>query len=325
MPTIMRLSSEQSDNVSLSEDQLVKRYNVCQYLYGSLAVFTALIPDRTMSTMLATKLGGAAGFGLAAGASHILAGAAEHGRLGSDTYKRLNVGLLVFSLLGIAAIPGEAGFLPSFNVALPISIAMSGVRCFSSIVSYQGWKRGISSENADELTVTDLWKEIVSGMKTTIRGLRVQEKTKAMTYRNILLLVILGIFSSLMEGVYSMRLQRDFAVSAAVAVHARYQALLTRTWFDISLQWSAMSRLFLVSTMIYSLKDAAERDRLTGTTFVQMNFMIGTWATLVALGQAVYPLGFAAYRGVEMFAIAMPFFIKGLKSLKDKQAKKKLT
>jgi hypothetical protein len=30
--------------------------------------------------------------------------------------------------------------------------------------------------------------------------------------------------------------------------------------------------------MVYSLKDAAERNRLTGTTFIQLNFMVGLWA-----------------------------------------------
>jgi len=37
-------------------------------------------------------MGGAAGFGIASGLSYILAGANEHDRLQSDTYKRLNVG-----------------------------------------------------------------------------------------------------------------------------------------------------------------------------------------------------------------------------------------
>jgi hypothetical protein len=30
--------------------------------------------------------------------------------------------------------------------------------------------------------------------------------------------------------------------------------------------------------MIYSLKDAGERDRLKETTFIQLNYMVGLWA-----------------------------------------------
>jgi len=79
----------------------------------------------------------------------------------------------------------------------------------------------------------------------------------------------------------------------------------------------------MISTMIFSLKDAAERDRLTGTTFIQMNVMIGAWAALVGVGQSVYPLGVAFYRGIEMFAFSLPFFLKALKSQKEKDEKKK--
>jgi hypothetical protein len=106
-------------------------------------------------------------------------------------------------------------------------------------------------------------------------------------------------------------------------MHLQYRETFNRTWFEISLQGSAVARLFMISTMIYSLKDAAERDRLTGTTFIQLNIMVGAWALLVALGQAIYPLGFAAYRGVEMFAFSLPFFLKALKSLKEKEAQEK--
>lgn len=84
-----------------------------------------------------------------------------------------------------------------------------------------------------------------------------------------------------------------------------------------------MGRLFLVSTMIYSLKDAAERDRLTGTTFVQMNVMVGMWATLVAIGQSIFPLGFSASRGIEMFALSLPFYLKALRSMKERSDMKK--
>jgi type IV secretory pathway TrbD component len=74
----------------------------------------------------------------------------------------------------------------------------------------------------------------------------------------------------------------------------------------------------MISTMVYSLKDAAERDRLAGTTFIQMNVMVGLWAVLVGLGVS---LGYSAYTGVEMYAFAIPFFIKALKSQKEKHEK----
>lgn len=84
-----------------------------------------------------------------------------------------------------------------------------------------------------------------------------------------------------------------------------------------------MGRLFLIASMIYTLKDAAERDRLSGTTFIRLNVMVGAWSALVGLGQSIYPLGFAAHRGVEMYAFSLPFFTKALKGAKEKDEKEK--
>lgn len=92
-----------------------------------------------------------------------------------------------------------------------------------------------------------------------------------------------------------------------------------RTWFEISLHWSAVGRLFLVTTILYTLKDAAERDRLKGTTFIQLHVLVGAWSGLVALGQSVYPLGFAPQRGIIMYALSLLFFTKAIKGQKEKQ------
>jgi hypothetical protein len=75
--------------------------------------------------------------------------------------------------------------------------------------------------------------------------------------------------------------------------------------------------------MIYALKDAAERDRLGGTTFVRLNVMVGAWSALVGLGQSVYPLGFAPHRGVFMYAFALPFLTKALKGAKERDETKR--
>lgn len=98
---------------------------------------------------------------------------------------------------------------------------------------------------------------------------------------------------------------------------------MSRTWLDASLQWSAVARLFLISTMIVSLKDAAERDRLTGTTFIQLNRLIGGWAVAVAAGQTLTVSGVAANRGIEMAGFGALFFIKAWKyAIQKKEASK---
>lgn len=105
------------------------------------------MPDRTNTAQLASKVGGAAGYGLAAGTCYILAGATSHDRLGSDTYKHLNLGLFGSSLLSIVAIPGEAAFHPSFGVAVLLVSFMGFVKGYGASVSYNGWRRGVDLES----------------------------------------------------------------------------------------------------------------------------------------------------------------------------------
>lgn len=291
-------------SVGMAKKRLCKAYEVGQYAFGAAAVVILAIPDRTLTTLLATKWGGAAGFVIAGGLCRILRDANKNDRLGSDTYKRLNLALLGFAGLGLTAIPGEAAFMNTAGSAMILSGLLTTLRLFGTFLAFTGWKRGVLETN-DEATPKRFLGELVQGSKDTIKGLKVTNGKKALTYRNCLLLVCFGILSSFMEGIFNIRFRKEF----------------TRTWFEISLQWSAVARLFMIATMIYSLKDAAERDRLTGTTFIEMNIMVGAWAVLVGLGQAVYPLGFAAYRGVEMFAFSIPFFLKAYKSRKEKSEK----
>lgn len=294
------------------KDLLTKAYRRGCTLFVTLAAILTLIPDRTATAQLATKLGGAAGYAMAGGLCHILAGANKHDRLTSDTYTRLNLGLLGFNSLGILFVPAEAGFFKRAAPAILLSLITTVAQGYGIILSFLGWKRGVDPAGTVGLRSTPqfLVDELREGTKETLRGLRVDNPKKALAYRNALLLVTFGIFSSVMEGIFNFR----------------YRDALQLSWFDVSLQGSAAARLFMITTMIYSLKDAGERDRLTGTTFIQLNLMLGLWSFAVGIGQSIYPFGFALYRGVEMFAFSILFFIKAFKSQveKQEQAKQKL-
>jgi hypothetical protein len=203
-------------------------------------------------------------------------------------------------VLGLMAVPGEAGFLFTAGPALAMSVALFSVRSYGAMVAYQGWERGVNPHSPG----TNAFTELVEGAKSTFAGLKIQNRKKGLSYANLLLLVVASGISSLMDGIFNIRYLKTFQ----------------KTLFDVSLNLSAVSRLFMISTMIYSLKDAAERDRLTGTTFIQMNILVGMWAVLVALGIAASP---GPHRGLEMIAFSLPFFIKALKSQKEKQSKEK--
>ncbi|GAX20906.1 hypothetical protein FisN_1Lh440 [Fistulifera solaris] len=283
-----------------SSDDLKTGYKLGSYMLAATGAFLLSMPDRTGRTLVASKVGGATGYGLAAGLCYILEGAYDNNRLGSDTYKRLNLGLFAFMVLGLFAIPGEAGFLPSAVGAMIMSVLLTVVRLYGVALAWKGWEYGVGAGS-----LKGLWDEIVNGTKETVKGLRVKNQRKALTYRNMLFLILMGSISSFFDGIFLLRYLKEFGKSL----------------FEVSLKVSAVGRLLMITTMVYSLKDAAERDRLTGTTFIQLNLLVGTWAVFVGLGQAAFPYGFAANRGVEMFAIGLPFLIKAFKSQKEKLEK----
>ena len=186
---------------SWGKERMRRAYKLSSILFGCLAALIFLMPDKTLSKKIATKIGGAAGFGLAAGTNYILGGANEQDRLDRDTYKRLNVGILGFSILGLAGVPGEAAFFPTATPAILTSLFMFAIRIVGAIVAYQGWNRGILPTGSTPL------QELLQGTKANFRGLRVKvaNKKKSLAYRNCMLLVMFGMFSNFMGGIFDIR------------------------------------------------------------------------------------------------------------------------
>jgi hypothetical protein len=293
------------DSLETVDNDLRQHYRWSQYIFMSTAALIFVLPDRTMTTLLATKWGGACGYALAAGLCRVLESAAIAQRLSSDTYRRLNLGLAAFCGLSVTAVPGEAAFLNSVRATGVLVAFLTAVRFWGLVIALRGWTHGLGIRlGGDDGAARAMLLQLARGTRETVSGfLRVQSPKKALTYRNCLGLVGIGMVSSFMEGLF----------------HIRYRNEFVRTWFEISLQWSAVARLAMIATIIYSLKDAAERDRLSGSTFIELNVMVGAWALVVGFGQAIYPLGFAAHRGVLMFAFSASFFLKAYRSYKEKQ------
>jgi hypothetical protein len=140
--------------------------------------------------------------------------------------------------IGLFAVPGEAAFLPEAAPAVALAALVALLRGFGLAAAYQGWKRGVllsrspSSDGngggAPSWSVAVAAGELARGTKETLRGLRVQSKKKALTYRNCLLLVCLGIFSSFMEGLFNIEVSLFGPVGAAKERSFRF-FLLTAT------------------------------------------------------------------------------------------------
>lgn len=201
-----------------------RKYKILSIAYAFVAVTLIIIPDRTLSKKLASKLGGAGGFGVAAGVSWLLKNALDEGRLHCQISRRLNVGLLGFSSIGLLAVPGEAAFLNTAGAAMILTVAMNAARILGIITAYFGWSMGVETkmnrfgESTNEsirlLRPRKVARELWTGAMTTVKGLKVtkESKKRSLTYRNCALLVFISMTSCLMEGVFLMRVSKAVAV-----------------------------------------------------------------------------------------------------------------
>jgi hypothetical protein len=206
-PLLMTADISNVKEMSPPPPPLAKAYQLSSFLFGVMSLVLLAIPDKTLTKRLASKWGGAAGFGLASYLSYILqqqrasASCEKETKTDSDndTYKRANLGLLGFCVFGLVALPGEAGFWPQAAPAIVTAACLTAVRVFGAIVAYRGWHQGIVASGVNPM------RELWNGTKGNLRGLRVLDKKKSLFYRNTLLLVLFGMFSNWMEGLFGLR------------------------------------------------------------------------------------------------------------------------
>jgi len=204
---------------------------------------------------------------LAGGTCQILSESVRTNRLfTSDTYKRLTMGTMLFGTLGILSIPGEAGF----NSFMPggIFAVTFFAKLVTAMVSFSGWEYAAKGFGVTFSRMKNITKEIVSGCQNVWKTLPVTEKRPATFYRTFFIFTILGnIVFNVPELVYNLK---------------QGAGLFSLT---TSLTISSIARLGLLSTVVYVLKDASERKRLEGTTFVKLNTIVGLWAIGVGISQ----------------------------------------
>jgi len=290
VPETANISESQQQELAqpLQGSVTLKRpYKFASAGFGGLGALMLLHPSRYGRVKLASKLGGAAGYGIAAGICNILSkDCGLDDQMKTDTFRRLNLGTLGFCALGLAAMPAESSFASNSVLAGAIAAAMTITRLFGLHVTIRGW-----FASRQHKSVVD---ELLQGMDSNVNGLKVKHKVRAQTYRNALLLVLVGMFSTFQEGLHNLSNQ-DY---------------LLKTAFEISLQFSGVARLFLISSVIYSLKAAAEQDDLAQTKYIQMNFMIAIWAFLVGISQKT--------TSFEIILFGLMFAIKGYKGKRQK-------
>lgn len=225
------------------------------------------VNTRYQPNLLATYIAGALGhLFLAAGSCRILAGAAKTTRLRtSNTCQRLTTGTLWFGLVGLASLPGEAGCLfassPSASCG-GAAVAAQLAKFVTAMVSFAGWEYGVGGFGVGpRRRLGNALGEAVAGGRRVWRALPVTTERPATCYRTCFVCVTLGNLA--------------FNVPALTFDLRQGTGLFS---LPASLVISSVARLGLLSALLFALKDAAERKRLDGTTFITLNMMIGLWS-----------------------------------------------
>ncbi|KAL3779760.1 hypothetical protein ACHAWO_003470 [Cyclotella atomus] len=265
--TSLNLSSDTSEATPQSKIEGRKNRVVSGYKAMTTAYLTAgLVSAKSsgLSTNLARTLGGY--IALPAGLSYILISAAANNRLGSETYKRLNLAMLEYSALGSAVVLLSGGR----NKILALAFALSIINCI------KGYSYGVLGW--DKKKNVSLVGDIVQGTRETIKGfLTMPNNSKAIGY-----FVATAMIASL-------KIQKMIEVVSFIQASGFVK--------ELAMPLARFNRLALLTLCLYTLKDAADRDRLGGTTFIELNGLcaisLGIHAAFFTNGGLMTPLGAA--------------------------------
>ena len=214
-----------------------------------------------------------------AGISYILISAAKHDRLGSDTYKRLNLALLEYGAVGLAAISLRG----NKQMMLPLLLSV--------INPIKGFAYGVLGYDKQS-TETTLLKDLTKGTKDTIKGFRsIPKNIKSFGYMSATYMVS------------SLKLIKLYEIGKFIQANS-----ITA---DLAMLLARFNRLAFLALMIYTLKDAADRDRLGGGTFIQLNYLC---SIAMAVQCAFYTGGYTTPLGALSAFFSAFFFMNGISS-----------
>ena len=217
--------------------------------------------------------------------SRSMISAAKHDRLSSETYKRLNLALLEYGIVGLSVV----ALSTRRNAMLAFAFILSVINSLEGYVyGVLGWDK----QNGASLT-----DDIVKGTKETVRGfVSIPKNLKSFGY-----LVSAWLIAS-------FKLMKLYEIAKFIQTNS--------VTAELAMILARFNRLALLTIMNYTLKDAADRDRLGGTTFIQMNYLCS-----IAMGvqAAFYTGGLSTPVGALSSFFAAFFAFNGISSYMKNQ------
>ena len=240
--------------LQLEQKSQAAAYRTSSMLYAALGLDTwkrradiSIFEGASKNLSIVSPISMGVGFLIAAVSSYCLIDATEHNRLSSDTYKRINLALAVFSCMNSAC----------YLVTWPfLGTAASFCNFYNISVALNGWTKGIKGLGRDEsrlLGYESYLSEVSYGFRKTFESISTIKSKVALGYLISLVMASVALLHNIiiLPVVWNKSLARVNAIRIA-----------------------STSRLFLVSSIIFTLMDAANRGRLKGSTFIYLNISL---------------------------------------------------
>ncbi len=184
------------------------------------------------------------------GIAYILKEAANNDRLSSVTYKRLNIAMFSFACVEMLS-AGNMKWIRD----IPIFLLLSFITTVNSVKGYgyglKGWELGPACVKED----------LVNGVKYNINCMTKIPNIKSFGYWTATLTMSTLTMAKFIEAV-------KFAMGEGGCA------------FLLGTRLFRAAKSMLLSVIAFTLKDAADRDRLEGTTFIELNFLLATGLAL---------------------------------------------
>jgi len=231
-----------------------------QYAYGSIGVSSQTFPLQFV----------ASGYTLIAGYAYILASAVKGGRLSSDTYKRMNLSLIVYGLLNCVSWK----FTWVVDTVQRFPLLLLWAPFLTTVNAIKGYTYGVLGIN--KAGKASILGDLKDGITSTMKGyLALPKNLQAAGYLGATYMFTMMTVAKLVE---ILRLLNHGASGLTVC------SRVTR-----------LARYTSMTTVLYTLKDAADRGRLNGTTFIELNMLSSfTLAILASFWGVATPSGGAA-------------------------------
>jgi hypothetical protein len=192
------------------------------------------------------------------GVLFILKGAAIHDRLASDTYQRLNIAIIVSAILQ-QLVPLGGGSGDSIPITLFQKLVLKGPALIALIMCCKGYGYGVMGWDKSNYKRGGFMTNLMDGIQSTVKCM-VNVKRKSFGY--LLGTILVG----------SITVMKGWEVIVALLALSSSSSSVSSTIL-LSSSLSRLAKLYLLTSIFFTLKDAADRDRLKGTTFVQLNMI----------------------------------------------------